>query len=428
MSERYEPSNRVKVIKKIDEEDFNLKKTEFLETVVGKNAFSMKENYLEDYGDDLIYETGYNFEAVKNEIDSIWNMLIEDGFEDPRQEAKAYYQYATNPKTGKTEIQTIPNVYHYIWYDSTCNAVSREFDLHHFASFVSLVKHAKVDKILFHTDCEPRSAYWEAYKCFIQNYQHQKIEFKIIKTKQIKTVWNKPIVRVEHRVDIYKLMLMFTIGGIYIDDDILTLAPYEELLTRNGTENLELLPVLGEESEYAVSNAFIASLPEQEFIARWYYAYQPFRHGMKFGRFSVINAWILWRKYPDLVNVIEQKFIRPNWQTGNWMMTNYTLFNWMLQYNIHLQPRFFRENGLPDGKLNLRYLISVDNVLGEILRYTLIGRWRPLREDCSQVSRKREYDKNHLWYEKGAKNIDIWYDEKDKQDAGMEVIEEDSID
>ena len=320
-----------------------------------------------------------------------------------------------------TQIKSIPNIYHFIWL-----GCDREFLMHNFATLISLVKHAKIKKLLFHTDCEPvKSPLWQTFKCFVNSRNdenNKKFEFKILKTRQIDYVWGSHIKRIEHKVDVYKLMLIYSVGGIYIDDDIMTLTPYEEILTRE--KNFDLLPVLGEESEYSVSNAFIASLPKDKFIAKWYYAYKSYQPGLMFGRFSVMTAWSLWRKYPNTCHIIRNKMIRPDFRNGGFMLKNYTLFNWMNQYNIHLQPRFFKENGLPKGEISVKYLISADSVLGEILRYTLIGRWRPRREDCSAVSNIVETD--GVWWEKGKTNVDIWYDD-DKQ-AENDLVEEESID
>ena len=30
-----------------------------------------------------------------------------------------------------------------------------------------------------------------------------------------------------------------------------------------------------------------------------------------------------------IAEIVKQKMIRPNWQRGSYLMTNYTLFNWM---------------------------------------------------------------------------------------------------
>ena len=377
--DRHQSSNRIKIIQDITETSIEMKSHEYFENMLGKK-FDKDVKDMSYYGDDLIYETGFSMEKVEIEVTRKWKYLSELGSEDIIE---------ITDKIRKTSVGKIPSIYHLVWY-----GCERKFELHHFIALISLVKNTPDMKLLiFHTDCQPNSNLWSTALCYIES-KYPGV-FKVVKTHQITHIWNNEILKIEHRVDVYKLMLMMSVGGVYLDDDLVTITPATELL---DVSNKPDVPILSEESEYSVSNAWIASNTKQKFIARWIYAYKTYSHGQKFGRYSVVTAWTLWRKYPREVNIVKNKMIRPNWQRGMMLTTNYTLFNWMKMYNVHFQPRFFGEMGLPRGELNLEYVVKADNVIGELCRYVLFNRWRPRRESCAEVSSETEYPKNSRWY------------------------------
>ena len=253
-----------------------------------------------------------------------------------------------------------------------------------FISMVSVLKIANPVKIIFHTDCEPVGNYWQTIKCFAGD------KLIVATAKAPKMVWGHEVSIKEHQSDIYKLMVLLHIGGVYVDADFVMIRPVHPQLSKfrikTNQKNLEnhkmpLIPVFGEETSYSLSNGFIMSPPNAIFLKRLYWEYQHYTPSHGFGTFSVINDWAMWRKHQSEVHVVKNKISRPSSLEQAYLFKCY--IDWSQNYNVRFSEgsfkRWFGKSSLEWG---MEDMSTVDGTLGEISRYVLWGRYQAVGSDC----------------------------------------------
>ena len=124
----------------------------------------------------------------------------------------------------------VPNIVHYIWYNSEVTIL--RFD--HLLSMLSVHKILKPDVIYFHTNREPTGRFWE---------QAKKIpNFKINHREPPTHLFGEPIkpalFKTSHsNVDRVKVLVEY--GGIYLDFDTLIIRPMDDLRKYDCTIGLE---------------------------------------------------------------------------------------------------------------------------------------------------------------------------------------------
>ena len=83
----------------------------------------------------------------------------------------------------------------------------------------------------------------------------------------ISSIFNRSVTRVEHISDVYRLLVLYKYGGVYLDLDSWLVQPIDKFLKMD-------VPTLGHQTSFSVSNAFIATPPQQKFLAKWLLQYQ----------------------------------------------------------------------------------------------------------------------------------------------------------
>ena len=201
-------------------------------------------------------------------------------------------------------------------------------------------------------------------------------------TEPPKEVWGHKIEKVEHQADVYKLMVLLHIGGVYIDCDVVMVNPVLDLSTKKQESTGKLIPVFGEETSYSLSNGFIMSPPNNNFLKRLYWEYQHYDESLGFGTFSVINDWAMWRKHPSEVHVVKKRMYRPNAHEAGYLFN--CLIDWRKQYVVHLNHKMFKKwFNTKNHALTLDEVATANSTLGEISRYVLWGDYHPRRQDCT---------------------------------------------
>ena len=306
---------------------------------------------------------------VDQTLNKLWKDLANDGMVDPRSLSK-YYADQYLPAE-------IPNVYHYIWFGC------KEFTLVNFISMVSVLKIGDPVKIIFHTDCEPVGNHWQTIKCFAGD------KLIVATAKPPTTVWTNEVGIPEHQADIYRLMVLLHIGGVYVDSDFTMIRPVHPQLSKfrvNGDHQHSehknpLIPVFGEETSYSLSNGFIMSPPNSMFLKRLYWEYQHYTPSHGFGTFSVINDWAMWRKHQSEVHVVKNKISRPSSLEQAYLFK--CLIDWSQNYNVRFsQHSFKRWLGKTAVEWTMDDMSSGDNTLGEVSRFVLWGRFQTVSSEC----------------------------------------------
>nr|CAB3262880.1 uncharacterized protein LOC100184557 [Phallusia mammillata] len=247
----------------------------------------------------------------------------------------------------------IPNIIHFIWF--SC----RKFRVHHYISLLSAWKFQSPELILFHTTCEPKGYYWDSFKSFVGD------TLKIVQRTPPLQVWGKPVRKVEHMSDVARLQILLEVGGIYMDDDLVVLK------SLNPLRKSEM--VLGEENYDAVANSIIMANKDSWFLRRWYQEYLSFNDS-RWSDSSCFVPWSLWQLFPDTIQVVKEKMLRPNWEEIR--LIYHELWDWHNSYTMHLYSRFMLSMEGTQER-NLKELSILNTTYGQIARYVIWDDERP---------------------------------------------------
>jgi len=246
----------------------------------------------------------------------------------------------------RVDDSKVPNVVHYIWFNC------RRFKVHHYMSMLSSLKFQNPALIFFHTNCPPNGTYWQAFS----NVAGRRL--RIVKRTPPVQVWNNAVNKVEHQSDVVRLHVLLEIGGIYVDDDVITLRSLDELRRTNDF-------VLGEENYDALANSIIMANKNSWFLKRWFQEYKTFNDSI-WSESSCFVPWSMWQLFPNDIHVVKEKMLRPNWEEITYMYRE--LFDWSENFTVHLFSRFMPH---VDGtaERTLMELAVLNTTYGEIARH-----------------------------------------------------------
>ena len=90
----------------------------------------------------------------------------------------------------------------------------------------------------------------------------------------------------EHKSDIYRLFVLYTFGGIYLDDDLVMLKSHSEFLGENRL-------VIAEESSASLANGFMMAPKGCKILLKWLQEYKYSRdvRNLKFQIFTEFNLF-----------------------------------------------------------------------------------------------------------------------------------------
>ena len=260
-------------------------------------------------------------------------------------------------KYGESDI---PNQWHQIWFGCT-----REFTWEMLITIFGLVRFSDFGHLWFHTDCEPiNSEFWLLAKCILAE------KLTIVKLLEPpKTIFGRKLHAVHHKSDVYRLAILIKYGGVYIDDDIVAFRELKDLYKEKRV-------ILAIESGMSISNGYIMSPKQSNFMLFWLQEYREFTSvgsGLnKWGRFSVLNPWALHKQLGnDYVKTFNGDMVRPAWYEHDKMFRGY--YNWSESYNIHLSPRAWWKYKVKRYNASLVDFVTEDNTLGEVYRHVVLG-------------------------------------------------------
>lgn len=115
------------------------------------------------------------------------------------------------------------------------------------------------ESIYFHYEFEPQGQWWDKAKKYV-------VLNKIISPD---TVFGNPIISYQHKADVLRLEILKEYGGIYLDIDVISLNPFDSLLSYKN--------VMGVEPSVGLCNAVILAEKGSKFIESWYMSYKSFK-------------------------------------------------------------------------------------------------------------------------------------------------------
>lgn len=146
----------------------------------------------------------------------------------------------------------IPNIYHFIYLDG-----GQPFRINDYIGIKSAYLIQKPDIIYLYTDKEPvGNIWWERVKKYAT----------IVIVTVPKIANNKIIPYFQHKADLMRLMILYEIGGVYMDLDIISLKSLNELRDK--------ITVMGKETDDKLCNCVIMSRPKTKFIEKWITKYE----------------------------------------------------------------------------------------------------------------------------------------------------------
>ena len=257
----------------------------------------------------------------------------------------------------------VPNIVHYVWF----GGYNTRFRFDNMLSVLSAYKILQPSTINLHTDVPPQGPYWDFVK--------QIPTLKIVPTQPPRELFGEIIQKPYYETsdsNLYRVKLIWEQGGIYLDTDVIVINKMDNLRNHSCTLGYELLP-----PEETICGGVIMGAKHSTFLYLWL---NSFLDDYKVGKWAYNSGKVpskLAKRYPETVNIVPDKFHRPNWQKPHigkiWF--NQTC-RWWENYTIHLWYRKYRE-AYKGPEPSLSNIKQWKGTFGQIARFILCGEKRP---------------------------------------------------
>ena len=124
----------------------------------------------------------------------------------------------------------------------------------------------------------------------LDEYEDIKNNVNIIVEKPIKEIFNIKITCIQHCADIRRVQLLITLGGVFLDTDILVVKPFKCI------EDNDCDLIVGSETKKRLGIAFIAAVPDLDIFKKWLNNYKNFE-GYKFEGYNEKDATVNIKKF-----------------------------------------------------------------------------------------------------------------------------------
>lgn len=181
----------------------------------------------------------------------------------------------------------------------------------------------KPSRIYLHYIYEPSGEWWEKVKGMVT----------LNKIKPISFIFGNHIKHVAHMSDVIRLRVLLKYGGIYLDMDVISLKPFDDLLTITSPKRRVIMGQEGEGGRIGLCNAVIIAAPNSEVIRKWLSAYSTF-DSSQWNYHSVI----LPQRFASEITVLNHKaFFWPLWDHGGLkLLFESNTYNFEENYAVHL--------------------------------------------------------------------------------------------
>ncbi|CAK8694503.1 unnamed protein product [Clavelina lepadiformis] len=271
-----------------------------------------------------------------------------------------YLRINCGVKEKNARTYKVPNVVHFIWFGSP------SFRFYNYMAMRSVASHQQPEKILFHfSKTKPKGTLWERIVAELPCLELRKIEAP-------KEVLGVKISRVIPQTDAARMQILLKSGGIYIDNDVITLRNLNSLRNYSVT--------FGRSVGNVISMGVVLAEPNSTFLTQFYHEYP--KHFDRRWPWAFTTRYLgeYYRKQFQLgVHVEETSMQRPNpYQKVDGGVSATTLAHWDLSKNyfLHIHPQKSLQNPVIDrnfGNWNAHILRKMDNVFGEAARRGLFG-------------------------------------------------------
>ncbi len=202
-----------------------------------------------------------------------------------------------------TKLEPIPKTVHFIWGLKEGKGSHARFGFIEYLSIRSAIVSLQPTKTIIHHAALDKSSPW-----FRKLEKHLTLVHYDPATDPIlsKTAsW-----QAAHKADLLRLDILKREGGIYLDLDVLSLRPFDALLS--GTRDV----VMGHEggNRAGMANAIIVARPNSAFINRWIDTYSTFSPSSEWNYHSVTLPKQMAKDHPDEICALPPTaFFWPTW-------------------------------------------------------------------------------------------------------------------
>jgi hypothetical protein len=181
----------------------------------------------------------------------------------------------------------IPKILHYC-FGLSSGFGEKKWSLVHHVCLKSAVERIKPTDVRFYCEHEPEGPWWDLSRKLVS----------IEKITAPQEIFGNPLTHVAHQADVVRLEKLLTMGGIYLDIDVLVHKDFADLLDYHA--------VMGEQhvggTVRGLCNAVILAEAQAPFLSRWLAAYRSFRSRGRdeyWDEHSVRVPYTLSRQFPD---------------------------------------------------------------------------------------------------------------------------------
>ncbi|XP_033730467.1 uncharacterized protein LOC117319860 [Pecten maximus] len=238
----------------------------------------------------------------------------------------------------------VPNIAHYIWF----NIPTMSF--FHFLSFMSVHLFQEPCVTLVHGHL-PGGPYWRYLARTVSNIIH-------VATDLPGTFGGKPLISMEHKSDLVRLIVLKEFGGIYFDIDSVLFRNLNSLRNYSVTMSLEYWSNL--------SNGLILAEPDAMFTRQWLSRYHDYTFDpVQYWEFSLFVPTKLARQHPEWIHVEYMTFCSPDGEHRNQIFEGN--YDWGKNFAMHLYIRFYTKIH------NCADVRTLNTTIGAVARYVLYG-------------------------------------------------------
>jgi GT2 family glycosyltransferase len=216
-------------------------------------------------------------------------------------------------------VTNVPNIVHFVFGLKDEHA---HFGFINYAAVMSALRVQRPERILLHYHFEPRGLFWDLVRPYVELHR----------VAMIDSIFGNPVKHYAHKADLVRLQALLQYGGIYLDMDVITLRPYDDLMSHEMVMGQE-----GENGFYGLTNAVILGSPQAPFLIRWLESYRQFNDKV-WGNYSVLLPRLLSEKHPDEITVLPHTaFFWPLW-TPEGLKTMFRSYDYSYTaaYAVHL--------------------------------------------------------------------------------------------
>lgn len=181
-------------------------------------------------------------------------------------------------------LKTVPNIVHFIYFNGPN---SRPYNYLNYLAVKVAHDVQRPDKIFMYYNEEPKNN---------PNWEEMKKYAELIKITAPETVNGKELIYPQYQSDVIRLVQLFEMGGIYLDNDMLLLKPLNDLFSANIVLGLD-----GPNNQ-SLANAVIITPPRSDFISEWLGQIAD-NITDKWSEHAVVLPWKISQSHPNLISV-----------------------------------------------------------------------------------------------------------------------------